>query len=585
MSSVNSYNWIELKIGEVAEVVAGGTPKAGNPDNFKTPGTGIAWLTPADLSGYTRKYISLGARDLSHQGYNSSSAKILPKGSLLFSSRAPIGYVAIAQNDISTNQGFKNFVFPCGVDSDYAYYYLRSIRDLAESLGTGTTFKEISGAVAKTLPFLLPPLAEQKAIADKLDLMLAQVATTKVRLERIPNILKTFRQSILTAAVSGKLTGNWRASSLKSAWTVRELPENNKTRRGLPDSVALPDALKESRFPESWSILSVASLLRKGVIIDLKDGNHGSNHPKSLEFTEKGLPFITAAQMSDNGKIDYDGAPKVSGKPLEKLKVGFSEAEDVIYSHKGTIGKVGIADRASVLNPQTTYIRLNQKYVLNQYYALMLKSNAFTSQVDAIKSQTTRDFVPITAHYSLFAIIPPIDEQVEIVRRVEELFACADNIEQKVNMATELVNNLPQSIFTKAFRGDLTADWRSANPELISGKNSAKALLEKIKAERGAIEKQPKLKRTTAKKKAGNRMNKQIIKVVEALKQTGKPLSGQQLLAAAGYPSDSSTDQLESFFLDIRNALAIEKSIVKLERSDNGQDWFALAETEEMNKA
>ncbi|WP_261374107.1 restriction endonuclease subunit S [Yersinia bercovieri] len=126
MISKNSCNWIKLKIGDIADVVAGGTPHAGNPENFKEPGTGIAWLTPADLSGYNEKYISFGARDLSRQGFDTSSAKILPKGSLLFSSRAPIGYVAIAQNEISTSQGFKSFVFTYGVDSDYAYHYLRS---------------------------------------------------------------------------------------------------------------------------------------------------------------------------------------------------------------------------------------------------------------------------------------------------------------------------------------------------------------------------------------------------------------------------------------------------------------------------
>ena len=210
MVTVSSVYWVKVNIGDIADVIAGGTPKAGNPENFKESGKGIAWLTPADLSRYSKKYISFGARDLSKKGYDSSSAKLLPKGSLLFSSRAPIGYVAIAQNEISTNQGFKNFVFHHGIDSSYAYYYLRSIRDVAESLGTGTTFKEISGATAKTLPFILPPLAEQKVIADKLDKLLAQVETTKAHLERIPNILKRFRQSVLAAAVSGKLTKEWR---------------------------------------------------------------------------------------------------------------------------------------------------------------------------------------------------------------------------------------------------------------------------------------------------------------------------------------------------------------------------------------
>uniref|UniRef100_UPI0030D9283F restriction endonuclease subunit S n=1 Tax=uncultured Alcanivorax sp. TaxID=191215 RepID=UPI0030D9283F len=205
--------WLPLKIGEVTDVVAGGTPKASQPENFSEPGSEISWLTPADLSNYSGKYIAHGARDLSQQGYDSSSAKLMPSGTLLFSSRAPIGYVAIAKNEISTNQGFKNFVIPEWIDSSYCYYYLRSIRHVAESMGTGTTFKEISGANAKKLPFILPPLAEQKAIAEKLDTLLAQVESTKARLERIPKILKRFRQSVLAAAVSGKLTEGWRKTN------------------------------------------------------------------------------------------------------------------------------------------------------------------------------------------------------------------------------------------------------------------------------------------------------------------------------------------------------------------------------------
>ncbi|MCU0189282.1 restriction endonuclease subunit S, partial [Citrobacter freundii] len=148
-----------------------------------------------------------------------------------------------------------------------------------------------------------------------------------------------------------------------------------------------------------------------------------------------------------------------------------------------------------------------------------------------------------------------ISEQAEIIRRVEELFAFADRIEQKANAALVRVSNLTQSILIKAFTGELTADWRAVNPELISGDNIAEVLLKKIKANREALERQPKPKRSAIKEKTDNRMSKQIIKVAETLKQAGKPLSGQQLLAAAGYPSDSNTEQLEQFFLDIRNAL------------------------------
>uniref|UniRef100_UPI003513D1CE restriction endonuclease subunit S n=1 Tax=Alloalcanivorax venustensis TaxID=172371 RepID=UPI003513D1CE len=175
--------------------------------------------------------------------------------------------------------------------------------------------------------------------------------------------------------------------------------------------------------------------------------------------------------------------------------------------------------------------------------------------------------------------LPPLQEQIEIVRRVEQLFAYADTIEKQVNSALARVNNLTQSILAKAFRGELTADWHAANPDLVSGENSAEALLAIIKAEREASKKQPKTCRAGVKKSTGEAMSKQIVKVLDALKEAGEPLSGQQLLAAAGYPSDSSTEQLEQFFLDIRDALG-DKQMVKQSRDKSGQDWFSLAEAQ-----
>lgn len=488
-SNVIPKEWVRAELQEFCNILSGNAFKS---NDFVSDGVPVVKISNVQYCEYVEK----NQEYLPSQYLNDYSEYNVSDDDLLIALTRPItnGKLKICRYPKNRNQGLLNqrvaklTADKCLPESFILYQFrteefMKQVKAaLSETLQPNLSPKSLAG-----FDCVLPPLAEQKVIADKLDTLLAQVENTKVRLERIPEILKSFRQSVLAAAVSGKLTEEWRISESKPDSSISVLPENNKTRRGLPESVALPDSLASFSFPEHWSLLSVASLLRKGVIIDLKDGNHGANHPKSSEFTQEGLPFITAAQMSDDGKIDYVGAPKVSGKPLEKLKVGFSEAEDVIYSHKGTVGRVGIADRASVLSPQTTYIRLNQKYVSNRYYALMLKSHAFTSQVDAIKSQTTRDFVPITAHYALFAVIPPIDEQTEIVRRVEELFAFADRIEQAAQAAQSRVNNLTQSILAKAFRGELTADWRIANPDLISGDNSAEALLAKIKAERAKV--------------------------------------------------------------------------------------------------
>nr|MDA3821921.1 restriction endonuclease subunit S [Bacteroidales bacterium] len=98
-------DWVEVKLKQIGKIVSGGTPKTSNPDFW---GDDIAWISPKDLSGYSKKYISRGAKSITYEGLKKSSAKLMPKGSILFSSRAPIGYTVIASNELSTNQGFKS---------------------------------------------------------------------------------------------------------------------------------------------------------------------------------------------------------------------------------------------------------------------------------------------------------------------------------------------------------------------------------------------------------------------------------------------------------------------------------------------
>ena len=153
------HGWRWATMGDIAEVVGGGTPRTTEPGNFE--GGDIPWITPADLSGYTEKYISHGSRFVTRRGLESSSARLLPAGTVLFSSRAPIGYVAIARNPIATNQGFKSFVLHDGMLPEYVYWWLKGSKQRAERLAGGTTFLEISGANAKKIPIPIAPLEQQ----------------------------------------------------------------------------------------------------------------------------------------------------------------------------------------------------------------------------------------------------------------------------------------------------------------------------------------------------------------------------------------------------------------------------------------
>ncbi len=195
-------NWVWTRLGEVGSIAAGGTPSTKEEDNFNGE---IPWVTPADLSNLNAKLISRGKRNLSEKGLNSSSAVLLPKGTILFSSRAPIGYVAIAANPISTNQGFKNLTLSQGLYNEYVFYYLKASKELAQSFGSGTTFLEVSASRFGQIPIPLPPLVEQRKIVEKVERCLSIAEEVEAIIEDNLKRAQRLRQSILKRAFSGKL--------------------------------------------------------------------------------------------------------------------------------------------------------------------------------------------------------------------------------------------------------------------------------------------------------------------------------------------------------------------------------------------
>lgn len=212
--------WKEYKLGEIAEIVGGGTPTTSNPEYW---GGDIPWLSPKDLTGYKKIYISHGERNITESGLMNSSAKMMPKGTVLFSSRAPIGYVAIAKNPVCTNQGFKSFV--CRQDKVlnlFLYYWLKNNVEYFQSLGTGTTFAEISGSAMRDIEISLPPINVQKRIAgvlssldDKIDLLHRENATLEALAETlfrhyfIENPDPTWKEGKLGDYVIETIGGEW----------------------------------------------------------------------------------------------------------------------------------------------------------------------------------------------------------------------------------------------------------------------------------------------------------------------------------------------------------------------------------------
>ncbi len=171
-------DWKKCTISDLGTVVGGATPSTKNADNYD--GGDISWITPKDLAGFSGRFISKGERNITEQGLKSCSTQLMPSHTVLFSSRAPIGYVAIAEKELCTNQGFKSVVPNENTDYMFLYYLLKYNRDKIEHLGSGTTFKEVSGNTMRGVEVVVPEsLEEQKRIASILSGIDSKIETNR----------------------------------------------------------------------------------------------------------------------------------------------------------------------------------------------------------------------------------------------------------------------------------------------------------------------------------------------------------------------------------------------------------------------
>jgi len=197
-------NWDVLKVEDFAEVVGGGTPPTKDPENFSGD---IPWLTPRDLSTYQGRFISKGERNISERGLKNSGAKLLPAKSVLLTSRAPVGYLAIAADKITTNQGFQSLLPKKQFDSLFLFYLLKNDVDRLQSFASGSTFQELSGGVLRRMIFALPPLLEQQKIAEILGALDDKIELNRKMNKTLEQIAKTIYQKMFLNVNQGSLVG------------------------------------------------------------------------------------------------------------------------------------------------------------------------------------------------------------------------------------------------------------------------------------------------------------------------------------------------------------------------------------------
>lgn len=382
--------------------------------------------------------------------YCTKPTKIASVGDILLSIRAPVGPTNIATEITAIGRGLAAISAHCGLtDPKYLLYYFRCIEPWLSTQGTGSTFKAISGQFIKELKAPLPSFAEQKIIAEKLDTLLAQVDSTKARLEQIPQILKRFRQSILASAVNGNLTEQWRKKNSLNIdnWkklTLGHIVKNIEAGKNLK-------CIETPPHDEQYGIIKISAVTW---------GEYDEDESKTLPDDSL---FVESRRIATGDfLISRANTLELLGNPVIVKKV----TKNLMLSDK--VLRLVMAD--------------NDKPWVN----IFLRSCYGRREIEfrSTGNQLSMRNIGQKALLEIPMPKPSIEERHEIVRRVEQLFAWADTIEKQVNNSLTRVNNLTQSILAKAFRGELTAQWRAENPDLISGENSAAALLEKIKAER-----------------------------------------------------------------------------------------------------
>lgn len=385
---------------------------------------------------------------------------------------------------------------------EYIFYFLKSQFDYINSNTRGTGIPHVDPSIFDDIEIPLPPLNEQKRIVEKLEKLLGKVEAAEERLDKIPVILKRFRHSILAAACSGKLSADWRKSkeSNDDTQSVRKAVlefrrafwENDqvaklKAKGTKPKSSAWrlkyiqpsdEDSSSLPFLPENWDWINLG-LVGANPLNTVQTGPFGSLL-HNTEFEKSGVPVIAVGNLTGMG-FSTKGLYFVSNKKAAELARFDVNAGDVLFARSGaTLGKVCVAPPEVVNWRMTGHIlrvRLNRDFLLPEFAIYCLHgSPPVVDQVTGNIRGATRPGFNTTLLETISLPIPPIEEQKEIVRRVEDLFRFADQIEERYKKARSYTDKLTQSILAKAFRGELVPQDPNDEP--------ASALLERIQQEK-----------------------------------------------------------------------------------------------------
>ena len=491
--------WEKVTLAHVGVITTGNTPPRKDSSNY---GDAFPWVKPSDLD--KDGFVTKTEEHLSEKG--GKKARLLSTGAVMVSCIGNLGKVGIAGSTLATNQQINSITFFDGlVDSKYGFFYCKTLKNWLEANASATTIAIINKKRFSQAPFLLAPLAEQKRIVAKVDELLARVNVVRERLAKVKEILKRFRQSVLAAACSGRLTEEWRQGhpNIQTAGELVKKVQLNEKKRYLQEcedakgggkrKPRTPSLLQLKRIAShseinTWTMLKMDYAFRPG---NLFDGPFGSNL-KTSDYTENGVRVI---RLENIGFLSFKDEKKtfISGEKYQDLKkhtVGKGDLIVASFIAEDLRAVVLPKIEKAIAKADCFCLRPMAEMSDSRYLAFILSSRQTYSELVKAVHGATRPRITTKQLKNLIIPLAPLKEQKEIVRRVEALFKLAEKIEKGVIKAEVKAEKLIQAILAKAFRGELVPTEAKLARREGRSYEPAPVLLAKIKGQRKDVKDQ-----------------------------------------------------------------------------------------------
>ena len=484
-------NWVKCKVGDVLSIRNG---YAFPSKDYKKDG--IPLIRQSNLNGDSvslQKCVYLG-----HDYLKNKSDYTVKKGDILIGMSGSIGKLCQYNLDEPAlqNQRTGRVVLydESYLKKQFVWYYLMTMTTQLNEKGHGLGISNVSAKDIETIDFPLPPLNEQRYIVEKLDKLLAKVESAKARLERVPGILKRFRQAVLAAAVSGELTKDWREKNpdiISLKYSVQKVKNeridlyafrceiakrqgDRKPKKPANLSPELRNIDNEYFIPESWGWISFEDIASTEKYA-MSSGPFGSALGRK-DYVKEGIPVVRGHNIQI-GKFLFDTFVFVSKAKADTLKRSWGLPGDIVVVAVGSSGQAAIIPDSldiCVLSQNCNKITIDPALASKKFVLQFLQNRIAIEQLKDKTTDTARPFLSLTNLKSLLIPLPPLEEQNEIVNRIEALFKIADQVEARYEKAKAHVDKLSQSILAKAFGGELVPQDPNDEP--------ASVLLAKIKS-------------------------------------------------------------------------------------------------------